>query len=62
MRKGKIASIDVSTNSGIIVDENEQEISFSFKRDKSLIMSQKVNFEIQLTPDGLAAIQVEISK
>jgi len=62
MRKGKIASIDVSTNSGIIVDENEQEISFSFKRDKSLIISQKVNFEIQLTPDGLAAIQVEISK
>ena len=62
MRKGKIASIDVSTNSGIIVDENEQEISFSFKRDKSLIISQKVNFEIQLTPDGLAAIQVEIFK
>ena len=62
MRKGKIASIDVSTNSGIIVDENEQEISFSFKKDKSLNLSQKVNFEIQLTPDGLAAIQVEISK
>ena len=62
MRKGKIASIDVSTNSGIIVDENEQEISFSFKKDKSLNLSQKVNFEIQLTPDGLTAIQVEISK
>ncbi|WP_316759950.1 hypothetical protein [Pedobacter aquatilis] len=62
MRKGKIASIDVSTNSGIIVDENEQEISFSFKRDKSLIISQMVNFQIKLTPDGLAAIQVEISK
>jgi len=62
MRKGKIASIDVSTNSGIIVDENEQEISFPFKRDKSLIISQKVNFQIKLTPDGLAATQVEISK
>ncbi|MGA9651026.1 cold-shock protein [Pedobacter sp.] len=62
MRKGTIASIDVSKNNGIIVDENEQEISFSFKKDKSLNLSQKVNFEIQLTPDGLAAIQVEISK
>jgi len=62
MRKGTIVSIDVSEKTGIIVDENEQEISFSFKKDKSLNLSQKVNFEIQLTPDGLAAIQVEISK
>jgi len=62
MRKGTIVSIDVSKKTGIIVDENEQEISFSFKKDKSLNLSQKVNFEIQLTPDGLAAIQVEISK
>jgi len=60
MRKGTIASIDVANNSGIIVDENEQEISFSFKKDKSLTISQKVNFEIQLTLDGLAAVQVEI--
>ena len=62
MRKGTIVSIDVSKKTGIIVDENEQEISFSFKKGKSLNLSQKVNFEIQLTPDGLAAIQVEISK
>ncbi|RZJ86720.1 MAG: hypothetical protein EOO20_17695 [Chryseobacterium sp.] len=61
MRTGTIATIDPSRGCGIIVDENDQEIPFFFKNDDdSLDKSMKVNFEIQLTPAGLAAVRVEL--
>ena len=59
LRKGTITSIK-EDGSGIITDENEQEICF--KLEKSFLENltgTPVSFEIELSPDGLIAVGIK---
>lgn len=59
-RKGKITLID-DEGSGIITDENEQEIPFNL--DNSFFYNLKgaeVNFDIELRSEGLVAIDISL--
>lgn len=61
MRKGKIASINVIDKSGVILDENDQEVPFYFETLKEVLgISEEVEFEIKLTEKGLAAVKVKM--
>jgi len=60
LRKGKITSIK-EDGSGIITDENEQEIHF--KLEKSFfenLTGAAVSFEIELSNNGLIAVDVKL--
>jgi len=60
LRKGTITSIE-NDGTGIITDENEQEIPF--KLEKSLMQSfngAAVSFDIELSSAGLIAVGVQI--
>ena len=60
LRKGKITSIK-EDGSGIITDENEQEIHF--RLEKSFfenLTGASVSFEIELSIDGLIAVDVKL--
>lgn len=58
LRKGKITSID-EAGSGIITDENEQEIPFTLKlHEPANIIGANVSFDIQLKPEGLVATDI----
>ena len=61
MRCGIIESIDLLSGSGKIIDENDQEIRFFYKKqDQRFVKSVLVSFEIELTRHGLTAVQVRI--
>jgi len=60
LRKGTITSIE-KDGTGVITDENEQEIPF--KLEKSLMQSFNgavVSFDIELSSAGLIAVGVQI--
>jgi cold shock CspA family protein len=60
LRTGKIISIDTANGTGWITDENDQEISFHIKTmDIRLNTSDDVEFEIELTHNGLEAVRVK---
>ncbi|KLT64294.1 hypothetical protein [Pedobacter sp. BMA] len=57
MRKGRIISIDNIDQTGMIIDENEQEIPFHANpKGHNLKLNDNVIFEIALTISGLSAI------
>ncbi|MCZ4222626.1 hypothetical protein [Pedobacter rhodius] len=61
LRKGTITSLE-EDGSGIITDENEQEICF--KLEKSMLENltgTPVSFEIELTDEGLIAVDVQLN-
>lgn len=59
-RLGKIVSIDYFLGEGEIMDEHEQEISFSLKHaERDLSVGSGIAFEIQLTDSGLRAIEIK---
>ncbi|MDN3588562.1 hypothetical protein QWY86_17910 [Pedobacter aquatilis] len=61
LRKGKITSIN-NDGSGLITDENEQEIPFTL--GDSLFYNIKgadVNFNIKLTDAGLVAVDIQLA-
>lgn len=61
LRKGKITSID-NDGSGIITDENEQEIPFTLGNSFFYnIKGANVKFDIELTDDGLVAVDVQLA-
>ena len=61
MMKGKIASINVIDKSGIILDENNQDVPFYFENLMEVLgISEEVEFEIKLTEKGLAAVKVKM--
>jgi len=61
MMKGKIASINVIDKSGIILDENIQDVPFYFENLMEVFgISEEVEFEIKLTEKGLAAVKVKM--
>ena len=58
-RVGVIAHIDPDNRYGIILDENCQDISFALDDLSGQVeIDTKVFFEIELSDDGLAAINV----
>ncbi|RDC58142.1 hypothetical protein DU508_04135 [Pedobacter chinensis] len=58
-RKGVVAHIDIEQNSGIIIDENCQDIYFSFKDLlSSVTINSWVYFEIVLSDNGLIATNI----
>lgn len=60
LRKGTITAIE-EDGSGIITDENEQEIYF--KLEKSFLENltgAPVSFEIELSNDGLIAVGIKV--
>jgi len=58
-RKGVVAHIDIEENSGIIIDENCQDIYFSFKDLLSFVtINTCVYFEIILSDSGLIATNI----
>lgn len=60
MRRGKIISIDTASGTGLIIDENDQEITFNMKATDILFnISDVVQFEIELTPNGLEALRIK---
>ncbi|WP_316845599.1 hypothetical protein [Pedobacter psychrodurus] len=59
IRKGRIQTIDKFSGTGVIVDENDQEISFSVEDlIEWPIKSAEVAFDIALTALGLMAIDI----
>lgn len=61
LRKGKITSIN-NDGSGVITDENEQEIPFTLGDSFFYnIEGANVKFEIKLTDIGLVAVDVQLS-
>jgi len=60
VRRGKIISIDTASGTGLIIDENDQEITFNMKATDILFnISDVVQFEIELTPNGLEALRIK---
>lgn len=60
LRKGKITSIN-EAGTGIITDENEQEIPFALGTSFFYnVVGADVNFDIALKPDGLVAIDISL--
>lgn len=61
LRKGIITSID-GVGSGIITDENEQEIPFNLGTSFFYnLKGAEVNFDIDLQPQGLVAIDISLA-
>ncbi|WP_231463614.1 MULTISPECIES: hypothetical protein [unclassified Pedobacter] len=61
LREGKITSIN-NDGSGIITDENDQEIPFKLGDNFFYnIKGAKVKFDIELTDAGLVAIDVHLA-
>jgi len=61
LRKGKITSIN-DDGSGIITDENEQEIPFTLGDSFFYnIKDADVKFDIKLTDLGLVAVDVQLA-
>ncbi|QIL37973.1 hypothetical protein G7074_00940 [Pedobacter sp. HDW13] len=58
MRRGKIKSICLTNRSGIIIDENEQTISFNRLEDLDLELNEAVFFEIEMKENGLEAVNI----
>lgn len=59
IRKGRIQTIDKFSGTGVIVDENDQEISFSVEDlIEWPIKSVEVAFDIVLTALGLMAVDI----
>lgn len=61
LRKGTITSID-EDGSGIITDDNEQEIHFRLEKNflKNLT-GTPVSFEIELSSEGLIAVGIKFT-
>lgn len=60
LRVGTIVYIDSEKQSGVIVDENAQDITFSMEFVNDLVkVDDQVSFEITLD-DGLKAINISI--
>ena len=60
LRKGTITKIE-EDGSGIITDENEQEIQF--RLEKSILENLTgvpVSFEIELSTEGLIAVEIKL--
>ncbi|KQR67286.1 hypothetical protein [Pedobacter sp. Leaf176] len=60
LRKGTITSIN-EDGSGIITDDNEQEIHF--RLEKNFFENLKgvpVSFDIELSPEGLVAVGIQL--
>ncbi|MFC3559450.1 hypothetical protein [Pedobacter jamesrossensis] len=61
LRKGKITSIN-EEGSGIITDENNQEIPFNLGTSFFYNLKDvKVYFDIELKPEGLVAIDISLA-
>lgn len=59
MRTGIIQSIDDKDASGVILDENDQEVLFSlYDLEASILPYDRVHFEILLTRYGLRATHI----
>ncbi|WP_131536650.1 hypothetical protein [Pedobacter nototheniae] len=59
IRKGKITFID-EDKSGVITDENEQEITFSLTDFKSEVwIGMDIYFKIEMSKTGLVASAIE---
>lgn len=59
-RLGKIVSLDHFIGEGEILDEHEQEISFSLQHvEKGLSIGSNVKFEIELSELGLRAVEIK---
>jgi len=59
LRKGTITSIE-EDGSGIITDDNEQEIHFRLeKKNLKSLTGTPVSFEIELSPEGLIAVGIK---
>lgn len=62
-RRGEIILIDIERGIGIIMDENNQDIQFRLDAVPGYIeLNLKVTFEIQLTAQGLSAMNIEIQR
>jgi len=60
LRVGTIVYIDSEKQSGVIIDENAQDITFSMEFVNDLVkVDDQVSFEITLE-DGLKAINISI--
>ncbi|WP_316829614.1 hypothetical protein [Pedobacter aquatilis] len=60
LRKGTITLIG-EDGSGVITDENDQEIPFKFEIDAlKKFNGASVSFEIELSVDGLVAVDVQL--
>jgi len=52
--------VDLSTSQGVILDENEQEITFCLNAlSKEVELFEGVEFQIELVNDCLAAVNVQ---
>jgi|GEM_PF-3539182 len=58
MRCGFIVSYNVVERTGKLVDQNKQEISFTYYELGALLKGDKVYFNIEMGKDGLQATQV----
>ncbi|WP_025142875.1 hypothetical protein [Pedobacter jeongneungensis] len=62
-RRGEVIQINIELGIGIIMDENGQDIHFRLDAiPNEIIINSKVTFEIQLTAQGLSAMNVEVEK
>ncbi len=60
-RKGEVFLIDVEHGTGVIIDENSQDIQFRLETAPGNIeLHSKVIFDIQLTAKGLSAMNIEL--
>ena len=62
MRKGIVRGINPIFGTGIIEDENEQEITFCLSQqlDESIGIDDHVEFDIVMSPHGLIANNVKM--
>lgn len=59
MRHGTVILVDLSKSQGIILDENEQEITFCLNALlKEVELFEAVKFQIELVNNHLAAVNV----
>lgn len=62
-RRGVVLRIDNEHGIGTIMDENGQDIHFRLhEMPNEIEINSKVTFDIQLTAQGLSAMNVEVEK
>ncbi|WP_316828438.1 hypothetical protein [Pedobacter miscanthi] len=60
-RRGEVIQIDNEQGIGIIIDENGQDIHYRLDTiPNDIELNSKVTFEIQLTAQGLSAMNIEV--